>query len=217
MEKLSTKSIETSVSRTAPVITPGNHTMKINKFYLQAPNYASKHEKEYFLVFDLESKPVTDQNFQGFKDENGRPYAGQIGRVKYSRYSFVEGKELPDGRKTSIVNDIMLAMVNLSNSLGQRDVLDSIEANTIEELVTMASSALCPTAFLDFCVGGKEYEGKSGYTNYDMYLVKSSRGNYAFGPEGSDKVITYNADEHLIKKEEKPISGFNGANSLEDF
>lgn len=215
MEKLSTKSIEAAGSRTAPVITPGNHTLKINRIYLQEPNYASKFGKERFLVLDVESQPVSDQNFQGFKDANGRPYAGQIGRVKYSRYSFVDGKELNDGKVTSLANDVMMALVNIANALDQRDVLDSIEANTIEELVDSASAALCPSAYLDFCVGGKEYEGKSGYTNYDMYLIKSTRGSYAFGPKGSDKVAVYDANTHLIKKEEKPITGFQS--TLDDF
>ncbi len=45
--------------------------------------------------------------------------------------------------------------------------------------------------FLEFCVAGKEYEGKSGYTNYDMWLPKAEGKKYAFGAVEGGVVIPY--------------------------
>ena len=55
--------------------------------------------------------------------------------------------------------------------------------------------------------------GKTGYTNYDMWLPKAQGGKYATGTVDSGKVITYNEDVHLKKLENKPVETFG----YEDF
>jgi hypothetical protein len=50
--------------------------------------------------------------------------------------------------------------------------------------------------------------GKTGYTNYDMWLPKAQGGKYATGTVDSGKVITYNEDIHLRKLENKPVETF---------
>ena len=41
-----------------------------------------------------------------------------------------------------------------------------------------------------------------------MYLPKADRGTYAFGEEGSNKVIIYNEATHLKRAEVKEVKAF---------
>lgn len=207
---LSTKTVQISAAKTSPLVKPGNHVLKINKISLEKPLY--QHDGlQYFLVLDVETQPVNDPNFTAFKDANGQPYAGQIGKVKYNRYAFKDAT-LTNGTVITLVGTVMESIVRLATAMGQRDVVDNIEENTIEDLVKSVSAALCPTAYMSFCVAGKEYENKQGYTNYDLFLPKGSKDGYAFGPVNSDKVAIFNEAEHIIKNErkEQPIDGFAG-------
>ena len=49
-------------------------------------------------------------------------------------------------------------------------------------------------------IRSKEYMGKTGYTNYDMYLPKGEGQKYAYGAEAA-KVLEYNEAKHLKKLE----------------
>ena len=66
--------------------------------------------------------------------------------------------------------------------------------------------------YVAVCLAGKEYEGKSGYTNYDLWLPKSSKDGYSYAAEGQ-KVMMYDEATHLKKLEVKPVDSFDG----EDF
>jgi hypothetical protein len=57
-------------------------------------------------------------------------------------------------------------------------------------------------------VAGKEYEGKTGYTNYDMWLPKAEGKKYAFGAEDDAVVIKYDEAKHLKKLEVKEVKSF---------
>lgn len=214
---LNTKSIETTAasSKVAPVVRPGNHVMRINRIYLEEPRYPTV-DKEYFLMLDLETEPVNDPEFKGWTDPSGKPYAGQIGRVKFGYYSY-KNATLESGVKIDMVEKILQALAIIAQNLDARDVLDSVEEPTLETFVNSASAALCPTAFLQFCIGGKEYENKEGYTNYDLFLPKPQRGSYPFGPLESDKIITFDSNNHIVtgKKQAKEINSFSPDNGLD--
>lgn len=207
---LSTKTVQISAPKASPLIKPGNHVLKINSISLEKPLY--QHDGlQYFLVLDVETQPVQDPNFTGFKDPNGRPYQGQIGKIKYNRYAFKDGV-LPNGIEITLVGTLLESVVRLATALGQRELVDSIDEDTIENLIKSVSAALCPTAYMSFCVAGKEYENKQGYTNYDLFLPKGSKDGYAFGPVNSEKVAVFNEEAHIIKSErkEQAIDGFSG-------
>ena len=55
---------------------------------------------------------------------------------------------------------------------------------------------------------GKEYENKSGYTAYDMWLPKAENNKYAYGEEGSERILKYDEAKHLKKLEVKPVDNF---------
>ena len=62
--------------------------------------------------------------------------------------------------------------------------------------------------YVDFCVAGKEYEGKTGYTNYDLWLPKAEGKKYAIVQEDSDSVIRFDETKHVKKLEVKEVKSF---------
>ena len=81
--------------------------------------------------------------------------------------------------------------------------------DTIEDFIdAFNQTAPIKDIYLEFCVAGKEYVGKTGYTNYDMWLPKAENGKYAFGEVEGGKVINYNEAKHLKKLETKEVKNF---------
>jgi hypothetical protein len=80
---------------------------------------------------------------------------------------------------------------------------------TIEAFVTeFNKTAPIKDRYLEFCIAGKEYVGRTGYTNYDMWLPKAESGKYAFGEAEEGKVIRYNESKHLKKLEVNNVESF---------
>ena len=81
--------------------------------------------------------------------------------------------------------------------------------DTIEELIE-AFNTDAPFAgkYVEVCLAGKEYEGKGGYTNYDLWLPKGSKDGYSYAAEGQ-KVMMYDEATHLKKMEVKPVDAFD--------
>ena len=80
---------------------------------------------------------------------------------------------------------------------------------TIEDFIAAFNkTAPFKDKYLEFCIAGKEYVGKTGYTNYDMWLPKAENGKYAFGEVEEGKVIRYDEEKHLKKLDVKPVDKF---------
>jgi hypothetical protein len=181
-------------------IAPGNHELKINGVHLEEFSFIPG---AYHLIIDVETAPIDD--FEGFmidKDDATKGHhAGQIGRVKASQYAFADG-ETKTGVKIHRDRSIMIFLKNLSMSL---DILPWFEAqdnkfSTIEDFVNnFNENAPFKDVYLKWCIGGKEYMGKTGYLNYDMYLPKSANNKFAFGAANSGKVLDYVEATHLKK------------------
>ena len=81
--------------------------------------------------------------------------------------------------------------------------------NTVEDFVeAFNKTAPIKDKYLEYCVAGKEYEGKTGYTNYDMWLPKSENKKYSFGEIEAGKVMVYDETKHLKKLETKEVKNF---------
>ena len=206
---LSTTDLGTGGSGTAKTIAPGNHTLKINSIVLEDFSFidGAKH-----LILHVETLPI--EGFEGFlidkDDESKGRHAGQIGRVKASQYAFADG-ETKSGIKIQRDRSILIFLQNLSKSLGVNEwfIAQNGKHETIEDFVkAFNDSADYKDIYLDFCVAGKEYMGKTGYTNYDMYLPKADRGVYSFGEKGNTKILTYNEGLHMKKLEIKEVNKF---------
>lgn len=207
---LSTKDlVESSGSGMPKTIIPGNHTLKINKVYIEPFKFI---DDAYHLYMDVETKPI--ENFEGFMIDKDDPtkgnYAGQVGRVKASQYAYADG-ETKSGVKIQRDRSMLIFLQNLCKALDINEwfVDQDGKHNSIEEFVSAFDNEKpFKDIYLDFCVAGKEYMSKSGYTNYDMWLPKSSREGYAFSAEESGKTMVYNEDIHLKKLEVTPVESF---------
>jgi hypothetical protein len=111
----------------------------------------------------------------------------------------------------------MIFLQNLCNTLGINEWFRNQDGKheTIEDFVNAFSKeADYKGKFLEFCVAGKEYESKSGYTNYDMWLPKSENKKYAMAEVEAGKVMTYEEAKHLKKLEVKDVKGFGDDDTL---
>ena len=206
---LSTTDLGTGGSGMAKTIAPGNHTLKINSIFLEDFTFieGAKH-----LILNVETEPI--EGFEGFMidkdDESKGRYAGQIGRVKASQYAFADG-ETKSGVKIQRDRSILIFLRTLAHTL-QIDswfLEQDGQHETIEDFVkAFNKTADFREKYLEFCVAGKEYEGKSGYTNYDMWLPKAEGRKYAFGAEEEGVVIPFDETKHLKKLEVKDVKSF---------
>jgi len=208
---LSTKDLvnENGGGGMAKTIAPGNHTLKINSIVLEDFQFidGAKH-----LVLNVETEPI--EGFEGFlidkDDESKGKYKGQIGRVKASQYAFADG-QTKSGIKIQRDRSLMMFLANLSKATGIMKWFEEQDNkfNTIEDFVkNFSNNAPLKDKYLDFCVAGKEYENKSGYTAYDMWLPKAENNKYAYGEEGSDRILKYDEAKYLKKLEVKPVDNF---------
>lgn len=220
---LSTVDMSAGSGKVKPVIDAGNQELKINSITLNTPPYD---QEAYDLVLNTESKPMGAE-FQGFlvdaNNQNGPRYLGQVGRIKFSRYAF-NNASLPSGVEIKRDDSILKALITIAEAQGKRAELNAIKANTVEEFVAAANKVLCDGVYYNFCVGGREWVNKEGYTNLDLFLPKftaQATAIEAVGVENS-KLITFDKDAHIValkkKEESNPIGAFEpSSNSNDDF
>ena len=213
---ISTKDLKSSEGSSSlpKVIAPGNKEVKINAITLERPTYDLN---AYFLVMNVETRPIDD--FEGFfidKDNQslGR-YLGQVGKVKTSEYAYKDGTT-KTGISVSRDMDILKAIQNICRNT---DSLQWMETNdekheTIEDYVhAFNQEAPFKDKFINVCVGGKEYQNREGYTNYDLFLVRNQRTAYNMEPGNTNpdnsKLIKFDEALHIKKKKTENIESFD--------
>jgi hypothetical protein len=164
------------------------------------------------LILHVETEPI--EGFEGFALDKDNPdrghFNGQIGRVKASQYAFADG-ETKTGIKIQRDRSILMFLQNLCKTMGINDWMSAQhnKHDTIEAFVEeFNKTAPIKDRYLEFCVAGKEYVGRTGYTNYDMWLPKAESGKYAFGEVEEGKVIRYDESKHLKKLEVNNVESF---------
>jgi hypothetical protein len=189
-------------------ISPGNHTVKLNSINLEEFGFI---KGAYHLMLNVETEPI--DGFEGFMIDKDNPeaghYAGQVGRVKASQYAFADGTT-KSGIQIQRDKSILIFLQNFCKALEINSwfVDQDNKHDTIEEFVEAFNKEKpFKDIFFDVCVAGKEYEGKSGYTNYDMWLPKSSKDGYAFAAKGG-KVVPFDEQTHLKKMEVNTVENF---------
>jgi hypothetical protein len=190
-------------------ISPGNHVLKINNIELEDFKFIPG---AFHLMLHVETAPI--EGFEGFMvdkdDESKGRYAGQIGRVKASQYAFADG-ETKSGIKIQRDRSVLIFLRTLAHTLQLDDwfLQQDGKHETIEDFVkAFNKTADFREKYLEYCVAGKEYEGKTGYTNYDMWLPKAEGKKYAYGEEDGGSVIRYDEAKHLKKLEVKEVKSF---------
>lgn len=184
---------------TPKTFSPGNHKLKINSIEL-AKGY---NEGSYQVNINMEGEDQ-GEDFEGFFIDNvakGDRYKGQVGRVRMSQYAYADAVT-KNGNKINRDQSILRGLQNLAKVVGVQTQLYAIEADTIEEYVPLASEILASGDFAWFCVGGKEYLNKAGYTQHDMFLPNSKGGKYAFTAidEEPSKLMEFDPASHIIKQ-----------------
>tara|TARA_R100000278_G_scaffold1635_1_gene3251 strand:- start:536 stop:1237 length:702 start_codon:yes stop_codon:yes gene_type:complete len=214
---LNTKDMSAGSSRPKPVLGPGNHVIKINSITFDKTPYDSE---AYNITLHVESEPVKG-DFEGFyKDMNDQSkgrYAGQVGRVRYSPYPFKD-TTLPSGREIERDQEVLKSMIFLSEQLGKRDALDSIEAETIEIFMQKVNDIFSNSDFFNACIGSREWENKDGYINDDLFLPRISKDGVPIEAIDVDttnsRLMTFDRATHVraIAKKETPAadSSFEG-------
>jgi len=206
---LSTTDLGTGGSGLPKTISPGNHVLKINMIDLEDFKFidGAKH-----LILHVETEPI--EGFEGFAFDKDNPekghYAGQIGRIKASQYAFADG-ETKTGIKIQRDRSILIFLQSLCKTFGINDWFTDQDGkhDTIDDFIeAFNKTAPIKDKYLEFCVAGREYEGKTGYTNYDMWLPKADNRKYAFGEIEEGKVITFDESKHLKKLETKEVKSF---------
>tara|TARA_R100001480_G_scaffold17974_1_gene27337 strand:+ start:1505 stop:2215 length:711 start_codon:yes stop_codon:yes gene_type:complete len=216
---LSTKDLQEGGASVKKTIAPGNHTLKINSLNLEKFKFV---EDAYHLILNVETEPLKD--FEGFlvdpNNPDGDRYAGQVGRVKTNRYAYADG-ETRSGFKVNRDRSILIFIKSMCKALDVAEDSDTFtnwftnedgKHETIESFVEAFDNKIqnSEKVYLDFAIGGREWENKNGYINYDMFLLKPMKGTFAFGEPGSNKIMTYNEKDpkHLIPLKIKDVESF---------
>lgn len=214
---LSTK-IAAGSSGPSKTITPGRVTAKINSVILEENRFKPG---SYHVILNLETEDM-GPDFEGFfinKDnpELGR-YKGQIGKVKTSEWAYADG-ETKMGTKVSRDLEILRAVKNLCNEMSIMDWYDAQDEKheTIEDLIAAFNSeAPFRDRWMDYCIAGREYLNKQGYTNYDLYLPKFNKGTTPYATlDNESKLIQFDAATHIRKSEAKPVESFGDDENVE--
>jgi len=213
---LSTKDMSAGSGKTRPVINVGNQKLKINSITFDQTPY----DKEaYNVVLHVESEPVGN-GFEGFlldpSDASGPRYKGQVGRIRLSPFPYKD-TTLPSGREISRDTEVLKAMIFLSEALDKRDELDNIEADTVEEFMKSANSMLSGDTYINACVGGREWENREGYVNYDLFLPRNSKDGISLESLNveNSKLYEFSKKDHVkeLKAKAQTTSSFEPANT----
>ena len=196
---LNTKDMQVGAGKVRPLIGPGNNVVKINSITFDQTPFDSE---AYNVMLHVETKPVGG-DFEGFfKDKDNEAagrYEGQIGRVRMTPYPY-KSTTLPSGREINRDQEILKAMIFLSEAVNKRSELDKIEAATIEDFISKANPVLSGD-FFNVCLASREWENKEGYINNDLYLPKLSKDGIPAESLDVDisnsRLITFNKAEHV--------------------
>jgi len=214
---LSTKDVKTTGGSGMPkTIQPGNAKIKVNRIYLETFPFE---ENAYHLVLDCETSKL--DNFEGFfidknKESLGR-YAGQVGRVKASEWAYVD-KVLANGNKINRDLEILKFVKLFCETTGCDDWFQKVDNkyDTIEEFIkAFDTKKPFEDVYFEACIGGREYENKAGYINYDLSFPKTNRDGLSMTAEDdTSKLLTFNDKTHIKrKKAPEAVESFEAENT----
>lgn len=210
---LSTKNIkmESGGGSSAKTLTAGNVTAKINSVTLE--DFEMKEGAKY-LTLHLEGMPEGD-DFEGFYIDKDRPelgrHTGKVARVRHHQYAYVDtqtkmGMIYRDDEILRALKHICIATDCESWLVSQ----DEKHANIDSLVEQFSADAPFKDKWIDFCLAGREYMNKSGYTDYSLYLPKFAKKMVPYEKHGleSGNLIQYDEATHLKKMEAKPVDSF---------
>ena len=213
---LSTKDMTTGGGKLRPLMGPGNNVVRINSISMDKTPWDAD---AYQIHLHVESEPIKG-DFEGFlRDQNNESlgrYTGQIGRVRMGPFPYKDAT-LDNGREISKDQEILKAMIFVSEILGKRSNLDGIEAATIEDFITKCNELFSNSSYFNACLASREWENKEGYINNDLYLPKLSKDGIpmeALDTENS-RLITFDKSTHVRAVANSSSNGTTSTTSFE--
>lgn len=208
---LSTKDMQLGSGKTSKTIKPGNINAKILGLSLQP---LKSDPNAVYLLLNLEGEDL-GSDFEGFMYDKENPNKGrakgQVGKVRYSMYPYRDGVTKL-GKPKNRDFEVMRALIEISNIIGKRDVLDSIQARDIFDLVEAASKAFASDDFYYWCISGSAYIKDGGIKDYTLSLPRYDKNYKSFEPVGTtpSRVAPFNASLHVEDKTEEATAEVGG-------
>lgn len=228
---LSTKEITVGggSNNVSPLIKPGTHKVRIYDLYAEKPPYNDTNNPDRLNVnIRVETEPI--EGLKGWdrnRDDKSMGVAeGQIGIVSLNPYGF-STRKLQDGTVINRDVSILRIMKALAQAKGVESEIDTIEANTIEEFVSMAKNIICDDEYIYMVIGAKK-SASNGYYKYYLDLAQAKgRNGKAFSlnsddlfeySEDKDVYVTQKAKELAAEKAqgEQPVSAFSNNQASND-
>lgn len=174
-------------------------------------------KEAYHLNLQVEG-PDMGKDFDGFYIDKADPakgkFKGQVGKVRAQEYPYSDG-ETKSGVKVYRDREILKFLKNLCMAIGATAWFDTQDGqhDTIEDFVNKFNAdEPYKDRVLRMCIGGREYQNREGYTNYDLFLPRPSRNTFPFEsilvPEQSSKVYKYDESIHIRKKKVESVASF---------
>ncbi len=216
---ISTTNIPKTGNKVSKTLEPGNVTCKINSVSLRPFTYK---EGGLEIVLNLESKDM-GEGFEGFYIDNtnhslGR-HKGQVGRVKSSRWAYSDSTT-PNGIAIKRDTEMMKFMESLCSAIGpvasQWLVDQDNKHETIESLFErFEKDKPFKDVYFNWCLAGKEYLNKEGYTNHELFLPKFTKTNVPFESANvtSSKLAAFSLTDHIVKRKEENVTSFDGGST----
>jgi hypothetical protein len=217
--KLNTKDIKTG-GGASKTLEPGNQQCKIAGVELEIFKLKEA-EGALNLILHMEG-PDLGPSFEGFfinkDDESLGRHKGAVGKVKASEWAFVDGTT-KSGIEVSRDQDILKFLKSLCNALGAGALKwltdQDGKHDTIESLVSAFNiDQPFKDKYLNYCLAGKEWKDKKGYTRYELFLPKFSKNGCPFEALTAkpSKLLKYNDVDHLKKAKVTEVTEFGNSN-----
>ena len=217
MSKLSTKNIQTGGEGVSKTLEPGENLCKINDVSLE--EFKLK-PGGYEIMLHLEGEDM-GSDFQGFYIDKDRPelgrHKGKVGTVKATEWAFADG-ETKSGIPVSRDQEMLKFLKQFCISIGCTDWLNAQEDKheTIESFFKAFSKEKpYKDKFFRFCIGGKEYTNKGGYTAHQLFLPKYSKEGVPVEKDDvqTSKLLKFKPEDHIRRKKVEPVNDFGGDTS----
>ena len=220
----SSKDADKKVGSGVPkVIQPGNVVARLLDIMLEVPPYDSA---AYNMVLTIEST-APSVGFEGLPINKDAPemgnYEGQVARVQTQQYSYSDYTN-KEGKTTTKEDMIFRWLWNFAKEIGvSKDLIaNNVEGSTIAEYVENAKKYLISKErWIHWCIGGSEYENKSGYTQYRLFVVKPEKSKLGYQlevpGEKPSKLVDFNEATHIKKKKTSDsVDSFEGKDAGSD-
>jgi len=210
--KLSTKDIKVGGEGVTKTLEPGNQLCKINDVTLEEFKFK---EGAYHILLNIEGEDL-GADFEGFyinkdKPELGR-HAGKVGTVKLTEWAFADGETksgIPVNRDQEMLKSLKQFCINtgcmawLEKQEGKHDTIESF-------FKALSKDKPFKGTFYNFCIAGKEYTNKGGYTGYELFLPKYSKEGISLesATANPSKLLKFKPEDHIKKKKVETVSEF---------